>query len=670
MHAASWIDYVRLPAEISDFERSWLARMNRVALGFFWLNLPLFVAVAFFNETGPLLAVVLTGLVLVGPTVALGALDNPRAVSMVHGFTAMCLGGLLVHFGQGPVQIEMHFYFFSLLAVLAMFGNPTVIIVAAVTVTLHHTVVWAIIPRSVFNYDASVWVIAIHAAFVVVESIAACFIARSFFDNVIGLEKLVGQRTQALEQRNQDLRTVLDNVREGLVTVYRDGRLSSERSAVIERWFPGEATTLRELVEPVDADFAARLEVAWDMLIDGFMPTDVALHQLPRRLVVGDRVLCLQFFVVEACDERVESLLLVISDVTDAERRAQAEARQKEAFAVFHHFLADKSGFLEFFADAQHIVDDLVAEQHGGDVVVAKRLLHTLKGNSALYGMHRLAELVHAIEDGVVETAEPPTRAQLRELRDRWTESRQQLDDLVGERQSGIELSEEEYLHVLTAIEAGRSPKELSALIRAWRLEPAVARLGRVREQARGIAERVQKPDVEIEVDAGDVRLSAEQFRPFWSSFVHILRNALDHGIEPEEERAARGKAGSGRIRLAATVEDDAFVVTVSDDGRGIDWEAVADKARTMGLAADTEIDLLTALFTDGITTRKSASLLSGRGVGLGAVKEAVEELGGRIQLESSSEVGTRFRFTFPLTALEDAVWTGPEKPEPLPTMA
>ena len=119
------IRYVRLPDEITEFERTYLARMNKVALGFYWLNLPLMLTVAFFNQTNPLLALILTTITLVGPTVAWATLDNPRSVSLVHGFTAMCLGGLLVHFGQGPMQIEMHFYFFSLLAVLAMFANPS-----------------------------------------------------------------------------------------------------------------------------------------------------------------------------------------------------------------------------------------------------------------------------------------------------------------------------------------------------------------------------------------------------------------------------------------------------------------------------------------------------------------------------------------------------------------
>ena len=102
---------------------------------------------------------------------------------MTYGFTAMVMGGLLVHFGQGPMQIEMHFYFFVLIALLAVFANPMVILTAAVTVALHHFVVWLVIPISVFNYQASLWTVVVHALFVSLESIAAVFVARSFFND-------------------------------------------------------------------------------------------------------------------------------------------------------------------------------------------------------------------------------------------------------------------------------------------------------------------------------------------------------------------------------------------------------------------------------------------------------------------------------------------------------
>lgn len=160
------IGFLKLPSEVSDFERSYLRRVNRIALWFFALHLPLFTLIAWLNGTGPALAALLTTAVLLGPIIAQRGLVEPRSVSVVFGITAMFMGGLLVHFGQGPLQIEMHFYFFALIAMCAVFANPMVILAAAVTVTLHHTVVWLVVPRSVFNYSASIWVVAVHAAFV------------------------------------------------------------------------------------------------------------------------------------------------------------------------------------------------------------------------------------------------------------------------------------------------------------------------------------------------------------------------------------------------------------------------------------------------------------------------------------------------------------------------
>jgi hypothetical protein len=93
--------YLFLPAAMTPFERRYLARLNKVALIFFWLHIPVFMLVAWMAGTGPMRALFLGLLVLAGPTIAYRMLTNPRAISVVYGITAMLMGGLLVHFGQG-----------------------------------------------------------------------------------------------------------------------------------------------------------------------------------------------------------------------------------------------------------------------------------------------------------------------------------------------------------------------------------------------------------------------------------------------------------------------------------------------------------------------------------------------------------------------------------------
>ncbi len=255
-----------LPTPISEFERKYLARTNKIAFAFFALHVPALCLIAWGNGTRPLLALALSVATLVGPAAAQKTIENPRWVSMVYGITAMFFGGLLVHFGQGATQIEMHFYFFALLAMLAVFANPMVIIAATVTVALHHLVLWLIVPESVFNYAAPVWVVALHAVFVVLESVAVCFIARTFFDSVIGLEKKVEARTQELAARSAEMRRVLDNVDQGFVVVAKDGTLASERSRAFDRWFGVGHKTLVAAFSTKSVEFAQALAVSWEAL--------------------------------------------------------------------------------------------------------------------------------------------------------------------------------------------------------------------------------------------------------------------------------------------------------------------------------------------------------------------------------------------------------------------
>jgi two-component system, chemotaxis family, sensor kinase CheA len=205
-----------LPATITQFERDHVQRINRISLWFFAAHIPVFMVIAFLNDTRPELAALFTAAIMVGPALAHKLMTNPRHVALIYGVTAMCMGGLLVHFGQGPVQIEMHFYFFALIAMLAVYGNPAVIYIAAVTVAAHHLMMWILLPRSVFNYDASVWVVAVHAAFVVLETVAVAVIARTFYDNVIHLERMVEDLTvkerQRLETETKAATMLVDHV--------------------------------------------------------------------------------------------------------------------------------------------------------------------------------------------------------------------------------------------------------------------------------------------------------------------------------------------------------------------------------------------------------------------------------------------------------------------------
>lgn len=167
-------------------------------------------------------------------------------------------------------------------------------------------------PKSVFNYAAPIWVVAVHAAFVVLESVASCFIARSFFDNVIGLERIVRARTEQLDERNRDMRMVLDNVSQGFVTIDQTGAMAHERSKVLDTWFgtPGETSEVFDLFARISPEFADSSRAAFSQVIDGILPLELALDQMPRSLDAGDRHLDVAYLPIAGAD----AFLVVVTE--------------------------------------------------------------------------------------------------------------------------------------------------------------------------------------------------------------------------------------------------------------------------------------------------------------------------------------------------------------------
>jgi len=142
---------------------------------------------------------------------------------------------------------------------------------------------------------------------------------------------------------------------------------------------------------------------------------------------------------------------------------------------------------------------------------------------------------------------------------------------------------------------------------------------------------------------------------------LHLVRNAVSHGIEPPEERIRAGKRPEGTVRLAASTLGESVVLEVSDDGRGLDAEAIRRRARANGLQVpDGPLDarvLLELVSAPGFSTREAADRVSGRGIGMAVVREMVQDLGGTLTLNTTAGEGTTFRLVLPLTlAITDAL--------------
>lgn len=494
---------------------------------------------------------------------------------------------------------------------------------------------------------------------VVPSGLAACAFAIAWSFDVAHDAAMVEVETarEVAERAHASARAVLDHVEQGLVIAGADGRLEAERSAALDQWFdvPAPGAPVWALFEQANPRFALELSLAWAQLAEGLLPRDLLLDQLPTTLEVEGCTFRLRY---QPFDEAPDApILVVVTDVTAELEAAAAKEQQQELLDVFVRMTRDKRPVLDFIEEARGIVEDITRGRTPPEL--EGRALHTLKGNAGLFGLHGLARFVHRLEDLSTDRAGPLEPEERRALAETWAELETRLAPVLGsDADDTLSVDRSAFEAVVARAEAGAPSEEVARALRLWTWDPVESRLEHLADQARALAERLGRPETQVVVHAAPLHVPPEPaWRAFWSASVHALRNALDHGLEPAPERARLGKPEAGTLCLTAEASPHAVHITYADDGRGIDWSRVAEKARAAGLEAGTHAQLVEALFSDGLSTRSEASELSGRGVGTSALRAACLELGGAVDVVSRPGEGTRFVFTFPNPA-----------PEPQPT--
>lgn len=201
-----------------------------------------------------------------------------------------------------------------------------------------------------------------------------------------------------------------------------------------------------------------------------------------------------------------------------------------------------------------------------------------------------------------------------------------------------------------------RRVAELQRRVLELRTAPLVRVTDNLPRTARRIAEKLGKR-VEVEILGAELELDRSILDRLGEPLLHLVRNAVDHGLETPENRIAAGKPEIGRIRIEARRHKDSIEIDVSDDGKGLDLASVCRRAIEAGLihpdlADDLPVEELAAfVFHPGLSTAQTVSEVSGRGVGMGAVKATVESLGGGVELRTQAGQGTTTTLVVPITA-------------------
>jgi signal transduction histidine kinase len=452
--------------------------------------------------------------------------------------------------------------------------------------------------------------------------------------------------------RHAAIRTILDNVPYGLFMCDVQGRVLPGYSDACARYFvsPELGIEGRELCEllAMNARDCDSFRGAYMQLFDDVLPAEVSLGNLPERITVGARTYALSSSIVRDKADRVSAALFTLLDIT---KLIEAEA-EVEALRGAAHVARYRSRFAEFAIGLHERLEALASAQPMQQSA-ARMTLHTAKGVVAQFGLRLLARQIHEVEDKAQIAAEDlrAVDAALQALVERhkplWNISLERGEELHTVSAAALRAFEERVARANTLEEAKAL---LAEGLQYLRRKPVSEWVGPLSEGAQQQA-RDRNKQVRLELTGGEL-LWPTELAAIFEVLPHLIRNSIDHGIEPYGERSDKPEIAT--IQVGFSANDNGLQICVRDDGRGISTERVVQRAVELGLmsaeaaAQLTPAKQLDLIFAAGVSTAQEVSETSGRGIGMAAVKETVAALGGKLSLESERGHGTLFNIEFP----------------------
>jgi cytochrome b561/HPt (histidine-containing phosphotransfer) domain-containing protein len=505
-----------------------------------------------------------------------------------------------------------------------------------------------------------------------------------------GLEIRVRERTAELSQKTADVNAMLNNMNLGVSTVIPGNRIHPEYSHHLRTIFQIENFADRNVVDCLFArsslgtDAKDQVAVALGSILgEEPMMFEFNSHLLPREMEIeaedGTRkTVQMEWSPIVGENSTVDKVLIISQDVTRLRELEKNSAQQKDELDAISRIIRISIGkFNEFFestgqfiAANRRLID---AAGPGGPELIAElfRNMHTIKGNARMFEFTRLTNAAHEAERSYDRLRQDPTvpwvSAELHAELDAVAEAaayyvklseetlgrKGRASDLLTTRGAFVGNDELAQLRSLAAAlpdaYAGGLNDRLRRCINALGLIPLPRIISGSIDSLASVCSKLGKPVPEVAIDDADIAVTSPFAEALKNSLIHILRNSLDHGIETPAERVLAHKPPQGRITFACVRDGDGVELRIGDDGRGLALHALYARGLAAGdyaaSAAPSRAELAESIFRSGTSTAAQVTEISGRGVGLDAVRVFLREQGAtiRVALEESPDTTPGF---------------------------
>jgi len=499
------------------------------------------------------------------------------------------------------------------------------------------------------------------------------------------LEHKVEERTQELQVKTNDILSMMGNMHQGLFTVMNEGIIHHEYASFLETIFERSdiaGSNFMDLLfskSKLGNDKLDQVTTAIDAIIgEEDMMWEFNSHLLINEysiLINGiEKIIAIEWDPI-IFNDVIEKVMVTVRDITELKAlEREAEGKKRELDIISQIISVDQDKFSEFIKSAYQFLGEnakLIEKSAQKDPEVLALLfrnMHTIKGNARTYGLSTITDQVHDAENTYdsLRTDESVI----------WDQKR------LSNELHLVESIIEEYVHVCENVlsrDIKNQSEERTYNIKSTELDTisqliesldasnnidqeSLAKVNQVKSiinqldsvtfydaisdtcnSLNSIAEQLNKTKPKIQFSGGEIPIKKESTNLLNNVFSHILRNSMDHGIETPDERISKGKEAYGTISVDVKEQGNLLVIHVKDDGQGLNLDKLREMGKETGILKEGEspslVQLASLIFESGVSTKTDVTSISGRGVGMDAVKKFIEEKGGSVSILTDDSI-------------------------------
>lgn len=476
----------------------------------------------------------------------------------------------------------------------------------------------------------------------------------------INLQKNYAKNLQfEVEEKTESIKSLVENLDQGFMVINEKGIIEDGATQITNIFFHIDPVG-KSIPEVLKLD-KEKKEIFYKWMQNIFKGA-LAFQDLkrlgPQSFESNNRYIELDYrpIYVKGSKRNINKVICIATDKTHEINLEKKLELDKQNVDFINKSLQNPLEFVDLIFDSQTLIHDFKFEENG-DKGELFRKFHTLKARFGQFNLKILANLINEIESAIAkedfENIDSSVEDFDLELKDFVKKNR-----LIVEAANKFLVEEGNAVQVPEIIKKAQSFEDINQYIefvkKEYLLTDLKTKFERFIPLVDEIAERQGKA-INVEISGDKILVDTNKYSNFINSSIHLFRNMVDHGIESEDERIEKTKPQKGKIKVDFKSNSEGLEIILQDDGRGIDPKRLKEKAIEKGLKSEEELshikneNIVDMIFMPGLSTKEEVTEVSGRGVGMDAVRDEVHKLKGKINVSSKIDEGTKFVIKLPV---------------------